>query len=260
MSADIASLAEILINAVDTRTGTSGLTKGPAPDLDVPTAYDVQSAVIAARTAAGARVIGAKLGLTSKAKQVQMNVDAPLYGWLTHDMQIEPGAVLECGKFIQPRIEPEIAFVTKSDLEGPQVGVTAVLAATDFVCAAIDVLDSRYSGYQFTLPDVVADNASAAGFVLAGTAVDPRGLDLRLLGTVLERNGVLASTAAGAAVMGHPAAAVAWLVRSLAARGTGLPAGSIVLSGALTEAIAVSPGDTVTARIDRLGTVEIACR
>jgi 2-keto-4-pentenoate hydratase len=125
---------------------------------------------------------------------------------------------------------------------------------------AIDVLDSRYAGYSFTLPDVIADNSSSAGFITGSSIVDPAGIDLRLLGVVLELNGVVVATAAGAAVLGHPASSVAWLVRALARRGEGVSAGMTVLSGACTAAFAVSPGDSVVARIDRLGTVEVACR
>jgi 2-keto-4-pentenoate hydratase len=125
---------------------------------------------------------------------------------------------------------------------------------------AIDVLDSRYAGYSFTLPDVVADNSSSAGFITGSVLVDPTGIDLRLVGVVLEVNGCVMATAAGAAVLGHPASCVAWLVRALARRGEGLAAGMTVLSGACTAAFAVSPGDTVVARIDRLGTVEVPCR
>jgi 2-keto-4-pentenoate hydratase len=241
-------------------TGTSAEPPTAAyPTLDVETAYTVQDRVVAARVEAGHPVVGVKLGLTSEAKQRQMNVAEPIYGWLTADMRVDVGAPVVCAHYGQPRVEPEIAFLLGRDLSGPGVGAAEVLAATDAVTIAVDVLDSRYAGYKFTLPDVVADNASAASFVLGGALLEPRGVDLRLIGCVLERNGVLAATAAGAAVLGHPAAAVAWLVRALAARGRGLRAGQVVLAGALTEAFAVSPGDTVVVRMDRLGTVEIPC-
>ncbi|MDP9241302.1 MAG: fumarylacetoacetate hydrolase family protein [Actinomycetota bacterium] len=229
------------------------------PDLEVATAYEIQDAVVGARVRAGHPVVGAKLGLTSVAKQKQMNVGEPIYGWLTADMRMDVGQPLECARFGQPRVEPEVAFVLGRDLEGPGVGAAEVLAATAAVTVALDVLDSRYSGYKFTLPDVVADNASAAGFVLGGTVVEPRGIDLRLVGCVLEVNGALMATASGAAVLGHPAAAVAWLARSLAARGHGLTAGQVVMAGALTEAFKVGPGDSVVVRIDRLGTIEVPC-
>lgn len=257
--ADAGELARRLIEAEAKRAGIAALTTTCGP-FDVATAYQVQDAVVAAREQAGHTVTGAKLGLTSAAKQRQMHVDEPLYGWLTDDMALDVGQPLNTDRFIQPRCEPEIAFLLARDLAGPQVTAAHVLAATAAVFPAIDVLDSRYAGYSFTLPDVVADNASAAGYLLGGQATEPSGVDLRLTGLVLEKNGELAGTAAGAAVLGHPAASVAWLVRALAARGRGLAAGQVIIAGALTEAVPVAPGDTVVAHFDRLGTVELACR
>jgi 2-keto-4-pentenoate hydratase len=258
VSDDLSPFVDRLLEAVRTRTGTAPLTD--SMEVDEETALRVQQAVVQARVEAGSSIVGAKLGLTSAAKQRQMNVDRPLYGWLTADMQIDTGAVLRCDDYIQPRVEPEIAFLLGRDLEGPTVTAAQVLAATEACFGAIDVLDSRYAGYKFTFNDVTADNASSAGFVLGGTALDPYGLDLRLTGCVLEKNGEVVSTAAGASVMGHPASAVAWLVRALARRGQGLEAGHVVMAGGMTEAVAVAPGDTVVARFDRLGSVEIACR
>jgi 2-oxo-3-hexenedioate decarboxylase len=256
---DPVRFAEPLVRAAEQRAGIEALTS-TFGSFDVAAAYAVQDAVVCARTNAGNPVVGAKLGLTSKAKQRQMKVDEPLYGWLTAEMAIDTGAPLVCQRFIQPRCEPEIAFVIGRDLAGPGTTAAQVLAATAAVFPAIDVLDSRFAGYSFTLPDVIADNCSAAGYALGGQATSPVGIDLRLTGMVLEKNGALVATAAGAAVLGHPAAAVAWLVRSLAARGRGLEAGQIVLSGAMTEAVAVEPGDTIVAHFDQLGTVELACR
>lgn len=252
------ALAEQLITAARERTATTPLSD-EVSDLDVATAYAIQADVVAARLEAGSVIVGAKLGLTSVAKQRQMKVDEPLYGWLTSDMQIDTGAVLECARFIQPRCEPEIAFLLSADLDGPDTSAAQVLAATELVFPAVDVLDSRFAGYAFTLPDVIADNSSCAGYVLGGQGVHPAGFDLRLTGCAFYKNGELVATASGAAVLGHPAAAVAWLVRRLAARGEGLRAGQVVLSGSMTEAIAVAPGDVITARLDRLGTVEIPC-
>ena len=256
---DIAPIAERLLSAVRNRTATEPLTN-TWPDLTIDEALTVQDAVVYARVDSGAKVVGAKLGLTSVAKQRQMKVDQPLFGWLSDDMQIDVGQSVECGRFIQPRCEPEIAFLINRDLEGPDVTAAHVLAATEAVFGAIDVLDSRFTGYAFTFNDVVADNASSAAFTLGGTYIDPKGIDLRLTGCVFEKNGELIATAAGAAVLGHPAASVAWLVRELARRGRGLTKGQVVMAGALTEAIPVAPGDTVVARFDRLGTVELACR
>ena len=258
MSTDLTPFVDRLLGAVATRTGTAPLTD--SMELDESTALDVQDAVVRARVDAGHAIVGAKLGLTSVAKQRQMNVDRPLYGWLTADMQVDTGAAVRCDTYIQPRVEPEIAFLLGRDLEGPTVTAAQVLAATEAVFGAIDVLDSRYAGYKFTFNDVTADNASSAGFILGGTAMDPYGIDLRLTGCVLEKNGELVATAAGASVMGHPASAVAWLVRALAKRGQGLEAGHVVMAGGMTEAVAVSPGDTVVASFDRLGSVEIPFR
>jgi 2-keto-4-pentenoate hydratase len=259
MSLPKGQIAHTLIEAARTRTAVHPLTED-YPDLDTETAYEVQDAVVQGRVDAGAVVIGAKLGLTSAAKQRQMNVAEPLYGWLTDDMQLDTGQALLCADYIQPRCEPEVAFLLREELAGPHVLAAHVLAATALVFPAIDVLDSRFAGYKFTGSDVIADNSSCAGFVFGGQGIEPRGLDLRLVGCAFEKNGVLLGTAAGAAVLGHPAASVAWMVRRMAARGHGLTAGQVVMAGALTEAVAVSPGDTVVARFDRLGTVELACR
>lgn len=250
--------AQRLIEAAETKTATAALTDID-PNLNVASAYDIQAEVVQARLDQGHVIVGAKLGLTSVAKQKQMNVSEPLYGWLTSDMQIDTEAPLHCNHFIQPRCEPEIAFLLGNDLSGAHVSAVHVLAATQYIFAAVDVLDSRFAGYSFTLPDVAADNSSSAGFTLGGTAIDPEGFDLRTLGCAFEKNGQLIATASGAAVLGHPAASVAWLVRKLAVRGEGLKAGHIILSGAMTEAVAVQPGDCITARFDQLGTVEISC-
>jgi 2-oxo-3-hexenedioate decarboxylase len=254
------ALADRLIQAAARRAPVEALTATAGP-FDAETAYRVQDAVVADRIRYhGTAIVGAKLGLTSAAKQRQMHVNEPLYGWLTGDMAIDVGQPLPCGRFIQPRCEPEIAFILGNDLAGAHVTASGVLAATAAVCPAIDVLDSRYAGYSFTLPDVIADSASGAAFVMGGQATDPAGIDLRLTGVVLEKNGDLVATAAGAAALGHPAASVAWLVRALAARGRGLSAGQTVLSGGLTEAVPVAPGDVIVARFDRLGTIELPCR
>jgi 2-oxopent-4-enoate hydratase len=230
------------------------------PDLSVEDAYRIQDEVLGRRRAGGEEVIGAKLGLTSMAKQQEMRVGEPLFGWLTDAMILDVGQPLERASLVQPRAEPEIAFLMGSDLAGAGVGAAHVLAATRAVAPGIEILDSRYADYRFTLPDVVADNASSGRFLLGGVTVPPDGVDLRLVGCVLEKDGEVIATAAGAASLGHPAAAVAWLVRALARSGRGLRAGDVVLSGGLTTAIPIEPGNVVTARFDRLGTVEVACR
>ena len=227
------------------------------PDLDVETAYTAQWAGVQAKLAAGDRLVGAKLGLTSKVKQRVMKVDAPLYGWVTSSMLGEYGEPVDLARFIHPRVEPEIAFLLGRDVETPAT-VTGVLAATESVFGAVDVLDSRYANFRFRLPDVIADNASAALFLLGPRAVPPAEIeDLRLVGCVLRVNGDVAETAAGAATMGHPAAAVAWLANRLATRGQALTAGMLVFSGGLTEPVPLAPGVSVAAELDGLGAIEV---
>ena len=253
---NVDALAARLLEAISQRRAIEPITND-LPDLAVDDAYDIQDAVLAGHLAGGGAVSAAKLGLTSTAKQRQMYVDEPLYGWMTDDMALTGDHLLDTGRFIQPRAEPEVAFRTDRDLAGPGVTAAEVIAATDAIAPAIDILDSRFTGYRFTLADVTADNSSAAAYAL-GEWVDPRG-DLRLTGCVFEKNGELAATAAGAAVMEHPAAAMAWFVRKLHQRERSLPAGSVVLAGAWTAAIPVAAGDVVRAEFDRIGPVEVRC-
>jgi 2-oxo-3-hexenedioate decarboxylase len=227
------------------------------PDLDVTTAYRAQAMFVESLLEDGERILGAKVGLTSRAKQEAMGVNEPLSGWLTDAMVLEPGAPVPLDALIQPRVEPEIAFLLARPLDGPAT-VTSVLAATEAVFAAVDVLDSRYEDYRFALPDVVADNCSSGRLVLGPQARRPAELeDLRLVGCILRRRGEIVATAAGAAVMGHPAAAVAWLANRLAVRGETLPAGSLVLSGGLTAPVPIAAGTSVTAELDGLGAIEV---
>ncbi len=248
------ALADRLVRTNRARTSIAPLTTDD-PDLSPEEAYRVQDLVV---EALGGRE-AAKLGLTSKAKQQQMHVDSPLSAWLPSGSLLRPGEPLVVADLIQPRVEPEIAFILGTDLSGP-VTVSHVLEATERVVPALDVLDSRFEGYGFTLPDVIADNGSAARYTLGGPGAPVAGIDLRLVGCVLEKNGEVVATAAGAAVLGHPAAAVAWFAGQLASRGQTLPAGTTVLAGSLTAAVAVGPGDVVRATLDRIGTVEVTCR
>jgi 2-oxo-3-hexenedioate decarboxylase len=224
--------------------------------LDADTAYEAQRLVVAKRLERGARIVGAKLGLTSAAKQRQMEVDQPLYGRLTSDMILESDQV-DLDAFIHVRAEPEIAFLIGREIPTPAT-VAGVLAATEAVFAAIELIDSRYDGFRFRLPDVIADNASSAGLVVGSVARRPDDVgDLRLLGVVLRRNGAVVATAAGAAALGHPAASVAWLIDRLAEHDETLEPGSIVLSGGLTDAVQLERGSVVTAEVEELGTVEV---
>ena len=229
------------------------------PDMDVEDGYAVQAELARRWQSAGRRLTGYKGGLTSKAKMVQMGLDTPVFGVLMGDTCVPDGDVIDMSQLIHPKVEAEIAFVMSHELEG-DVSIHQVLAATEFVLPAIEVIDSRFKDFKFDVQSVIADNTSAARYVVGGSPRKPDGLDLRLLGVVMERNGELVGTAAGAAVMGHPAASVVALVRWLADAGQALPTGSLVMTGGVTEAVAVQSGDHVTARVQHLGTVGVRFR
>ena len=252
MAQDLSELAARLAKAAADRTPIAPLSD-EWPGLDAAAGYAIQAL---AREQAGP-LAGWKLGVTSRAKQAQAGIHEPVRGFLARANALDLGEPLVAGELIQPRAEPEIVFILGRDLSGPAVTAADVLAATAGVATGIEILDSRYRDYRFTMPDVIADNTSAGRFVV-GAPVPPDGIDLRLAGVVLEHDGEVAATAAGAAALGHPAAAVAWLARSLAAAGEGLRAGQVVLSGGLTAAVPVRPGDVVVASIDRLGVAELA--
>jgi len=252
MPQDLSELAARLAKAAADRTPIAPLSD-EIPELDAAAGYAIQAL---AREQAGP-LAGWKLGVTSRAKQAQAGIREPVRGFLARANALDLGEPLVTGELIQPRAEPEIVFILGRDLSGPAVTAADVLAATAGVAAGIEILDSRYRDYRFTMPDVIADNTSAGRFVV-GAPVPPDGIDLRLAGVVFELGGEVVGTAAGAAALGHPAAAVAWLARSLAAAGEGLRAGQVVLSGGLTAAVPVRPRDVVVASIDRLGVVELA--
>ena len=227
------------------------------PGMDWDDAYAVQDRILARKLARGARVVGLKCGLTSHAKMKQMGVETPVFGFLVDEFGVPEGSEVDTKALIHPKVEPEICFVLKRALRGPGCHIGAVLAATDFVLPGIEVIDSRYRDFKFDLKSVIADNTSAARFVVGGRALPPDALDLRTLGVVLEKNGQIVSLGAGAAVLGHPAAAVAMLANHLGARGQEIPAGSLILSGGVTEAVAVEAGDHVSLRMQNLGSVSL---
>jgi 2-keto-4-pentenoate hydratase len=250
----IGQLATRLVTAVAERVAIAPLTDD-VPELDLAGGYRVQRRQRPERAA----LAGWKLGVTSRAKQAQVGISAPTFGFLRAEDALDVGSPLDTEELIAPRVEPEVVFILGTDLAGPHVTAASVLAACSGVAVGLEILDSRFRDYRFTIADVVADNTSAGRYVV-GAPVDPRGIDLRLVGVVLEHNGEVVATASGAASLGHPAAAVAWLARALHAEGERLLAGDVVLSGGLTAAVPVKTGDTVVASIDRLGTVELACR
>ena len=227
------------------------------PGMDWDDAYAIQDRILAAKLQRGARVAGYKAGLTSHAKMKQMGVTDPVFGFLVDDFIVPEGGEVKVGELIHPKVEPEICFVTRTELKGPGCSIAHVLAASDLVLPGIEVIDSRYRDFKFDLKSVVADNTSAARFVVGGQAVSARSVDLRTTGIVLEKNGEVVALGAGAAVLGHPAAAVAMLVNHLGRRGRSLPAGSLVLSGGATEAVSVQAGDNVTLRVQGMGSVSV---
>ena len=227
------------------------------PDMDWDDAYAIQNEIKRRKVARGARIVGLKAGLTSHAKMKQMGVATPVFGFLADYFALPEGGEAKMSELIHPKVEPEIAFVTKAALKGPGCHIGSVLAATDFVMPAIEVIDSRYRDFKIDLKSVVADNCSSSRFVVGGRMCPVDDLDLRTLGVVMEKNGQVVSLGAGAAVLGHPAAAIAMLANLLGERGEEIPAGTLILSGGVTEAVAVEAGDNVTLRIQELGSVNL---
>lgn len=219
------------------------------PEFGLEDAYRVQAEGIHRRLAEGERIIGGKLGFTSRAMQQAMGVDHPNYGWLTDAMIINDGKV-PLDSLIHPKVEPEIAFLLAEDLE-PPVSTEQVLAATTGVMACLEVVDSRFVDFRFAAFDNIADNSSA-GMLVIGDPHRPERLDLT--GVAISEQGAVRFTAAGAAALDHPAAAVAWMVNNSDRR---LQRGDIVISGGLTPPIDLYPGAVVTAEFDRLGSVTI---
>ena len=253
---DIDSCATELLACEEERRDRGPITEEWS-GLDQATAYAVQDEVLRRKVADGQRVIGVKLGLTSRAKQQRMNVHAPLTGWLTDAMVLEAGVPVPQDQLIHPRAEPEIVFVLGADLVGPGVTAATAMAAVDMVYAGVEIIDSRYRDFRFTLPDVIADNASSAKFILGGVGRRPEELDLMMEACLLEVNGAIVDSATGAAVQGHPAEALALAANDLASRGLRLEAGWIVLTGGMTDAVFTTPGTNVGAHFTSLGSIAV---
>lgn len=227
------------------------------PEMTVEDGYAIQTELRRRWLARGNRLLGWKVGLTSKAKMVQMGVHVPSIGFLTSDMSRPENSSIAVADLVHPRVECEVAFVTSKELQGNKCTIDDVLNATDYVLPAIEIIDSRFANFKFDLPSVIADNGSSARFVGGGRPRRAQELDLRTLGVVMEKNGEMVAMGASAAVLGHPAQAIAMLVRILSEQGEVLPAGSFVMSGGITEAIVVTAGDSVIARFQELGSVSI---
>jgi 2-oxo-3-hexenedioate decarboxylase len=222
--------------------------------LDVDDAYAIQRAGIGLRKLRADNLVGMKMGLTSRAKTAQMGVKEPIYGHLTSRMILDDGGSVQRKHHVHPRVEPEIAYLLRKDLSGP-VTPTQALDAVECCCCALELIDSRYENFKFTLEDVVADNGSSSRFVL-GSVRKPGDFDCGNLGMVMEQNGVVAEIGSSAAIYDHPARSLAFLANTLARSGDALKAGMIVMTGGATAAIALAPGDHVKVRVDGLGSAE----
>ncbi|ALS20462.1 2-keto-4-pentenoate hydratase [Paenibacillus naphthalenovorans] len=225
------------------------------PDMTIEDAYQVLAGLVAIKRQRGHRIIGPKMGLTSQAKMKQMNVEEPIYGYIFDYMAVPEGGTVSMRELIHPKVEAEIAFVMGKDMEGPAVTGTQVLAATEYVVPALEIIDSRYENFKFTLPDVIADNASSSRVVFGTVLQRPDNLELDLVGVTLSINGEIKDLGVGAAVLGHPANSVAMLANMLARKGEKVKAGDIILTGGITGALILNAGDTITAKFDGLGQV-----
>lgn len=256
IATDVRSMADALFSAERERRQIPPLSaQGPLPQAD---AYAIQLANVDRRIKAGERVVGKKVGLTAKVIQQMLKVDQPDYGHLFAAMEVEDGGSCPAGELLQPRVEPEIAVVLKKSLRGPGLTDLDILAATEAVVAAIEIVDSRIENWKITFGDTVADNGSSARFVIGKKRTAPTEIDLRTAGVVLAKNGKITGTGAGAAVLGaNPFRAVAWLANTLAGAGLELAAGDVILPGALCGMVAVAAGDSVTADFGPLGTVSV---
>ena len=254
--------AEALLRAEETGRQI-GLLSLRHPGMTLDDAYAVQAAFVARKRAAGRRVIGWKIGLTSRAMQDALKIDTPDSGVLLDDMLFADGAEVPAGRFIQPRIEVEIAFVMKAALAGAGVTRDEVLAATEAVAPALEILDTRIlradpaSGRARIITDTVSDTAANAGIVLGAQRHAPGSVDLRWVGAILRRDGVVEETGLGAGVLDDPVTGIVWLVRRLAQYGQGLSAGEVVLSGSFVRPVEAPPGSRFEADFGPFGSVRI---
>lgn len=260
---DHARAAADLLQAEETRQQI-GLLTLRHPGMGMDDAYAVQNAIFRAKLAAGRRVIGWKIGLTSKAMQSALNIDIPDSGILFDDMVFDHGSTVPEGRFIQPRIEAEIAFVMKSAIGGADVTREAVLAATDYVAPSIEILDTRIlradpdTGQTRKVFDTIADNAANAGIVLGPQRHAPEAFDLRWVGAITTRNGAVEETGLGAGVLNDPVESVVWLARRMAQYGQSIAPGQIILSGSFIRPVECPGGAEITADFGAFGQVAIA--
>ncbi|HEY8278991.1 MAG TPA: fumarylacetoacetate hydrolase family protein [Bdellovibrionota bacterium] len=225
-------------------------------DFSLNHAYEVQKKLLGLHLDAGETLVGRKMGLTSRPKMQQMGVNEPIHGFLTSAMQIEDGGEIAMDGRIHPKIEPEIAFLIGKKLKGRPT-LAQAMAHVEGVCAAMEIIDSRYQNFEFQLPDVVADNGSSSGFVIGGQMKRPKDLDLSNLGILVEVNGKPQLFGSSASILGHPGRSLVSLAAILEEEGLSIPAGAVVLAGAATAAIPLGPKQWVRATFQGLGSVEV---
>jgi 2-oxo-hept-3-ene-1,7-dioate hydratase len=248
--------ANSILKAESSRTVIPQLSK-TYPEMTIEDAYDVQRRWAAARIAAGARVVGRKIGLTSRAMQQASKMTEPDYGVILDDMLYRDGARIAASRFIKPRLEVELAFIMGADLSGAGCQLHDVLRATEFVTPALEIIDYR-TEVPRAIVDTIADNAAYAAIVLGGRIVRPFDVNLRWVGATLSQNGVIEETGLSAGVMGHPAAGIAWLVNKLAPLKDGLNNGDIVLAGSFTRPVDIKAGDVIQADYGELGSIGVS--
>ncbi|MDO5699085.1 MAG: 2-oxo-hepta-3-ene-1,7-dioic acid hydratase [Dermatophilus congolensis] len=255
-----AALARELHEAEQTRTQVRHFS-GRFPGMTIDDGYAVSRAWSELKSAEGQTVIGHKIGLTSRAMQVSSQIDEPDFGTLFDEMLYEPGAPVRASRFIKPRVEVELAFLLAKPLKRPNVSVSDVLAATERVMPALEIIDSRIeqfdreSGAPRKVFDTISDNAANAGIVIGGNPVTPDRIDLRWAGALLYLNGVVEESGLAGAVLGNPAVGIAWLANRLHQHGQHLEAGHLVLAGSFTRPVPISAGDVVHADYGPLGVI-----
>jgi len=247
--------ADILLKAEKERKAAVQLSK-TFPAIEVEDSYAISRLVNEAKVAAGSKIIGNKIGLTSKAMQASSQIDEPDYGVLHDYMIIEDGAKVPFERFIVPRVEPELVFVLGKPLKGPGVGLLDVLRATEYVVPAIEIIDARIQNPR-KITDTVADNGAAAGLIVGGRPVGPMEVDLRWVGALLYRNADIEETGVAAGVLGHPAMAIAWLANKVGRFGDILEPGRVMLSGSFTRPVWAQKGDTLRADFGSLGSLSV---
>ncbi|BCH16637.1 MULTISPECIES: 2-oxo-hept-4-ene-1,7-dioate hydratase [unclassified Mesorhizobium] len=250
------SAAQALLGAEESRVPIPQLSK-TYPQIEIEDAYRIQDLWAEGRIAKGARVAGHKIGLTSRAMQMASKMTEPDYGRILDDALFNDGAQIRADLFIKPRLEVELAFIMGENLEGPSTRIYDVMRATEFIVPALEIIDYR-TEVPRAITDTIADNAAFGAIVVGGRVIRPMDIDIRWIGATLSKNGIIEESGVSAAVMGHPAAGVAWLVNKLHAVGGKLEKGQIVLAGSFTRPVDIAAGDVVQADYGPIGALGVS--